>query len=167
MPEWLSSKKTQIANVIKDMEKSAVVQSLSRVQLFVTPMDYSMPVFLVLHSLLELAQTHVHWVSDAIQTSHPLSSPSPALIFASIWVFSNESALRIRWLKSWSFSFKISRSNIYPGLISFRVGWLDLLAVQGILKSFLQHHSSKASILWHPAFLWSNTHIHTWLLGKS
>ena len=60
MPEWISSKKTQIANVIKDMEKSAVVQSLSRVQLFVTPMDYSMPVFLVLHSLLELAQTHVH-----------------------------------------------------------------------------------------------------------
>ena len=73
-------------------------------------------------------------------------------IFSSIRVFSNESALHIRWPKYWSFSFNISPSNEYPGLISFRLDWLDLLAVQGTLKSFLQHHSSKASILWHSAF---------------
>ena len=73
-------------------------------------------------------------------------------IFPSIRVFSNESALRIRWLKYWSFSFSINPSNEYPGLISFRMDWLDLLAVQGTLKSLLQHHSSKASILWHSAF---------------
>ena len=82
MSEWLSSKRPQIANVVKDMEKrgpsySVVVQSLSHVQLFVTPMDYSMPVYPVLHSLLELAQTHVHWVSDVIQPAHALSPTSP------------------------------------------------------------------------------------------
>ena len=74
------------------------------------------------------------------------------LIFPNIRVFSNESAFRIRWPKYWSFSFNISPSNEHPGLISFRIDWLDLLAVQGILKSLLQHHSSKASILWHSAF---------------
>ena len=80
--------------------------------------------------------------------SHPLSSPSPLpSIFPSIRVFSNESALHIRWPKYWSFSFNISPSNEHPGLISFRMDWLDLLAVQGTLKSLLQHHSSKASIL--------------------
>ena len=73
-------------------------------------------------------------------------------IFLSIKVFSNESALRIRWPTYWSFSFSISPSNEYSGLISFRMDWLDLLAVQGTLKSLLQHHSSKASILWHSAF---------------
>ena len=78
-----------------------------------------------------------------------LLSPS---IFPSIWVFSNESALRIRWPKYWSFSFNISPSNEHPGLISFRMDWLDLLAVQGTLKSLLQHHNSKASIIWHSAF---------------
>ena len=101
----------------------------------------------------ESTQTHVHWVSDAIQPSHLLLPllllPS---IFPSIRVFSNESALRIRWPKYWSFSFNISPSNEYPGLISFRMDWLDLLAVQGTLKSLLQHHSSKASILWCSAF---------------
>ena len=93
-------------------------------------------------------QTQVHGVGDAIQPSHPLSSlllmPS---IFPSIRVFSNESALHIRWPKFWSFSFNISPSNEHPGLICFRMDWLDLLAVQGTLKSLLQHHSSKASIL--------------------
>ena len=80
-------------------------------------------------------------------------SPSPLpSIFPSIRVFSNESALRIRWPKYWSFSFNISPANEHPGLISFRMDWLDLLAVQGILKSLLQHHSSKQSILWHSAF---------------
>ena len=105
------------------------------------------------HQLPESTQTHVHWISDAIQPSHPLLSPSPpASIFPSIRVISNESALHIRWPKDWSFSFNISPSNEYPGLISFRMDWLDLLAVQGTLKSLLQHHSSKASILWWSAF---------------
>ena len=96
---------------------------------------------------------YVHRVSDTIQPSHPLSSPSPpAFRFPSIRVFSNESALCIRWPKYWSFSFKISPSNEHSGLISFRMDWLDCLAVQGTLKSLLQHHSSKASILLHSAF---------------
>ena len=116
-------------------------------------MDCSTPGFPVLHYLLEFAQTHVHWVSDAIQPSHPLSSPSPpTFFFPSIRVFSNESALHTRWPKDWSFSFRISSSSEYSGLISFRMDWLDLLAVQWTLKSLLQHHSSKASVLWYSAF---------------
>ena len=105
------------------------------------------------HQLPKSAQTHVHPVSDAIQPSYPPPSPSPpALIFPSIRVFSNESAVHMGWPKYWTFSFNISPSNEYPGLISFRMDWLDLLAVQGTLKSLLQHHSSKASILQHSAF---------------
>ena len=112
-----------------------------------------MPGLPVHHHLPEFTHTHVHWVSDAIQTSHPLSSPSPLpSIFPSIRVFSNESALHIRWPKYWSFSFTISVSNEYSGLISFRTDWFHLLAIQGTLKSLLQHHSSKASILQHSAF---------------
>jgi len=113
------------------------------------PMDCSMPDFPFHHQLPELTQTHVHLVGDAIQSFHPLSSPSPPAfsLFPSIRVFSNESVLHIRWLKYWSFSFIISPSNKYSRLISFRMDWLDLLAVQEILKSLLQHHSSKASIL--------------------
>ena len=92
----------------------------------------------VLHHCPEFAQTHVHWVSDAIQACHPMLSPSPlSSIFPSIGVFSNESVLRIRLPKNWSFSFSISPSNEYSGLISFRMDWLDLLAVQGTLKSLL------------------------------
>ena len=94
----------------------------------------------------DLAQTHVHWVDDAIQPSHPLSPPPLALNLSKIGVFSNESTLHIRWPKYWSFSL----SNEYSGLISFRTGWFDHLAVQGTLKC-LQHHSSKVSILWHSA----------------
>ena len=102
--------------------------------------------------LPELAQTHVHWVSDAIQSSHPLSSVLLlASIFPSIRVFSNESALHIRWPKYWNFSFSISISNEYSGLISFRIDWFDLLAVQGTLKTLVQYHSSKASIFCHSA----------------
>ena len=108
--------------------------------------------FPVLHQLPELTQTHVRCVGDAIQPSHPLSSPSPPALNLSIRVFSNESALRIRWPEYWSFSFSISPSSEHPGLISFRMDWLNLLAVQGTLKSLLQHHSSKASILWCSAF---------------
>ena len=103
--------------------------------------------------LLEFTQIHVHQVGDAIQQSHPLSSPSLlSLIPPRIRVFSNESTLRMRWPKYWSFSFSISPSNEHPGLISFRMDWLDLLAVQGTLKSLLQHHNSKASILQRSAF---------------
>ena len=99
------------------------------------------------------SQTHLHWVGDAIQPSHPLSSPSPPAPSPSgIRVFSNESALRTRWPKYWSFSFSISPSNEHPGLISPRMDWLDLLAAQGAPKSLLQHHSSKAWILQHSAF---------------
>ena len=131
------------------------------VQLFVTPMDCSTPGFPVHHQLLEFTQTHAHRVSDAIQPSHRLSFPSPpASIICSIRSFSNESVLRIRWPKYWRFSFSISPSSEHLGLISFRMDWFDLLAVQGTLKSLLQHHSSKASILWHSASLWSNSHIH-------
>ena len=123
------------------------------------PLNHSMPGLPVYRQLPQSSQTHVHQVGDAIQPSHPLLSPS-LHIFPSIRVFSNESALRIRWPKYWSFSFNISLSNEYPGLISFRMNWLDFLAVQGILKSLLQHHSSKTSVLRCSA-LWSNSHIHT------
>ena len=90
----------------------------------------------------------------------------PPLIFSSIRVFSDESVLCIKWPKYWSFSFNISPSNEHPGLIFFRMDWLDLLAVQGTLKSLLKHHSSKASVLWCSAFFWSNSNIHTWHLEK-
>ena len=112
-----------------------------------------MPGFPVHHQLLELAQIHVHSVHDAIQPSCPLSSPSPpASIFPSIRVFSSKSVLCIRWPKNRYFSFSISPSNEYTGLNSFRMDWLDLLAVQGTLKSLLQYHSSKPSILQRSAF---------------
>ena len=115
-------------------------------------MNRSTPGFPVHHQLPEFTQTHVHRVGDAIQSSHLLSTPSPPAIFPQIWVFSNESALRIRWPKYWNFSFSTSPSSEYSGLISFRMDWLDLLGVQGTLKSLLQHHSSEASILWCSAF---------------
>ena len=106
------------------------------------------PGYPVHQQLPEFTQTHVHWVGDAIQPSHPCC---PLLLLPSIFpsnrVFSNESILCIRWSKYWSFSFSTSPSKEYSGLISFRMDWLDLLAIQGTLKSFLQHRSSKASIL--------------------
>ena len=125
-------------------------------------MNRSTPGLPVHHQLPEFTQTHIHRVSDAIQPSHPLSSPSPsAPIPPSIRVFLNESILSMRWPKYWSFRFSISPSNEHPGLISFKMDWLDLLAVQGTLKSLLQHHSSKASILRHSAFITRNlTFIH-------
>ena len=108
------------------------------------PMDCSTPGFSVLHHLLELVQTNVHQVGDAIQPPHPLSSPHllPPSVFPSIRVFSNQSVLSIRWPKYWSFGFSISPSSEYSGLISFRINWFDLLVVQGTLKSLLQHHTS-------------------------
>ena len=116
-------------------------------------MNRSTPGLPVYHQLPEFTQTHIHRVSDAIQPSHPLSSPSPpAPILPSIRGFSNESTLHMRWPKYWSFSFSIILSKEIPGLISFRTDWVDLLAVQGTLKSLLQHHSSKASVLRCSAF---------------
>ena len=125
-------------------------------------MNRSTPGLPVYHQLPEFTQTHVHRVSDTIQPSHPLSSPFPLILCRplfllpsippSIRVFSNESILHMRWPKYWSFSFSIIPFKEIPGLISFRMDWLDLLAVQGTLKSLLQHHSSKASILWRSAF---------------
>ena len=116
-------------------------------------MNRSTPGLPVHHQLPESTQTHVHQVGDAI---NHLILCRPLLLLPSIppsiRVFSNESVLRIRWTKYWSFSFSISPSNEYSGLISFRMDWLDLLAAQGTLKSLLQHHSSKASILWCLAF---------------
>ena len=118
------------------------------------PMDCSMPGFPVRHYLLELAQAHVHWsgviTSNHLVHCHPLILLSS--VFPSIRVFSNESALPIRWPNYWSFSFSISPSNEYSGLLSFNIDWLDLFPVQGTLKNLLQHHSSKASILQHSAF---------------
>ena len=117
------------------------------------PMNHSTPGLPVHHQLSESTQTHVHQLGDVIQPSHPLSSPSPpALNFPSIRNFSDESAVCIRWPKYWSFSLSISPSSEHPGLISFRMDWLDHTAVQGTLKSLLQHHSSKASILRYSAF---------------
>ena len=101
-----------------------------------------------------LYQTHDHWVSDGIQSSHPLSYYSPpAFNLSQHQGFFNESVLCMRWPKYWSFSFNISPSNEHPGPMSFRMDWLDILVVQGTLKSLLQHHSSKASIFWCSASL--------------
>ena len=112
------------------------------------PMDCSTPGFPIHHQLPEFTHTHVNWVSYAIQPSHALSSPSPPAPNPSQHQgLSNESSVCIRWPKYWSFSFNISPSNEYSGLISFRMDWLHLLAHQGTVKSPLQHHSSKASVL--------------------
>ena len=130
------------------------VQLLSRVRLFVTPWTAACQASLSITnfwSLLKLMPIESVMPSNHLILCHPLLlTPS---IFPSIRVFSKESALRIRWPKCWSFSFKISPFNEYSGLISFRMDWLDLLAVQGTLKSLLQHHSSQASILQHSAVL--------------
>ena len=149
--------------VFSSVQFSSVTQSCPTL---CNPMDCSTPGFSVHHQLPEPIQTHVHQVSDAIQPSHPLSSPSPpVLTLPSIRVFSNELALCIRWPKYWSFSFSISPSHEYSGLISFRMDWLDLLAVQGTLKSLLQHHSSKASILRCSAFFTVQLTQNSWLIS--
>ena len=129
--QWLSS----ILRSIVSVQFSSVTQSCPTL---CDPIERSTPGLPVYHQLPELIQIHVHWVGDAIQTSHPLSSPSPP-------------SLNLAQYHG-SFSFNISPSSEYSGLISFRMDWLDLFAVQGTLKSLLQHHSSKASILWHSAF---------------
>ena len=125
------------------------VQFSSVSQLHLTlcnPMDCSMPGLLVHHQFPEFTQTHVHGVGDAIQPSYPLLSPSPpALNLSQHHGLFHESVFFIRWPNYWRFIFSISPSNEYSGLISFRIDWFDLLAVQGTLKSLLQHNSSKAS----------------------
>ena len=139
-----------IDSKVSSVQFSSVAQSCPTL---CNPVNRSTPGLPVHHQLPEFTQTHIHRVRDAIQPSHPLSSPSPpAPIPPSIRVFSNESTLHMRWPKYWSFSFSISPSNEHPGPISLRMDWLDLLAVQGTLKSLLQHHSSKASILRCSAF---------------
>ena len=143
------------------IEKKKTVSSVTQSRLTLwDPMDCNTPGLPVLHQLPEFTQTHVPWVSDAIQPSHPLSShlllPST---FPSIRLFSSESVLHIRWLKYWTFSLNISLFKEHSGLISFRMGWLDLLVVQGTLKSLLQHNSKSSVLqcsaffivqLWHP-----------------
>ena len=131
-------------------------------------MDCSTPGLPDHHQLPELTQTHVYRVGDAIQPSHPLLSPSPAPIPPSIRVFSNESVLHIRWPKYWNFSFSISPSNEHSGLISFRMDWLDLLAVQGILESsptlrFKSINSLALSFLYGPVL----TSIHSYWRNHS
>ena len=125
------------------------------------PMNHSTPGLPVHHQLPEFTQTRVHRVSDAIQPSPPLLSPSPPAPNPSqIRVFSNESPLHMRWPKYWSFSFSIIPSKEHPGLISFRTDWLDLLAVQGTLKSLLQHVQNHQFFGAQPSSQ-SNSHIHT------
>ena len=137
----------------RSLDQFSSVQSLSCVLLFVTPWTEACQASLSITtswSLLKLMSIELMMPSNHLILCRPLLLPPS--IFPSIRVFSNESVLRIRWPGYWSFSFNISPSNEHPGLVSFGMDWLDLLAVQGTLKSLLQHHSSKASILWHSAF---------------
>ena len=130
------------------------------------PMDCSKPGLPVHHQLSELAQTHIHWVWDAnhLILCHPLFIlPS---IFPGVRVLTNEWVLPISYPKYWSFSFSTSPSIEYSGLISFTIDWFHLLSVQGTLKSLLQHHSSKRQFFSTQISLWSNSHIHTWLVEK-
>ena len=146
--------KTVKSLVPRDLYCLSSVQSLSSVQLFATPWDCSIPGFPVHHQFPELIQTHVHQVSDAIQLSHPLSSPSPPAfnLYPASGSFPMSQLFASDGQSIGSFSFSINPSNEHPRLISFRMDLLDLLAVQGTLKSLLQHHSSKASILMCSAF---------------
>ena len=141
-------------------------QSLSCIQLFATPWTavHQAPLSSTIsQSLLNFMSIESVMLSNHLILCCSLLLPS---IFPSLRVFSNELAFWFRWPNYWSLSFSISPSNEYLGLISFRIDWFDLLAVHGTLKSLLQHHSSKASILGAQPSLWSNSHIHTWLLGK-
>ena len=148
------------------MERSSV-RSLSHIRLFATPWTAARQVSLSLtnsRNLLRLISIESVMPSNHLVLCHPLFVPPS--IFPSIRVFSNESLLRIRWPKYWSFSFSNSPAKEIPGLISFRMDWLDLPAVQGTLKCLLQHHSSKSSILWHSAFLIAQLSIYTWQLEQ-
>ena len=164
-PEYISEENESTS--LKRYMGCNIHQFSSVTQLCLTlcnPMDCSTPGFHVHHQLPELAQTHVHWVSDAIQPSYPLSSPSPPAFHLSQhqglfqWVSSLHQVVNVLQLQHQSFQW-IFRTD------SFRIAWFDLLAVQGTLKSLLQNHSSEVSILQLSA-LWSSSHIHAWLLGK-
>ena len=140
-------------NITNVTYMSSSVQSLSRVLLFATPWTAAHQTSLSItssRSLLKLMSTESVMPSNHLILCHPL--PLPSSMFPIIRVFADESALRIRWPKYWSFSFNISTSDEYSGLVSVRMDWLNLLVVQGTLKSLLQHHNSKASILWHSTF---------------
>ena len=133
------------------MHKMLLLFSCSSYPTLCNPMECSMPGFPVLHSLSEFAQTQVHWVHDTIQPSHPLL---PLLLLPSVFpsnIAFQMSQLCSRWPKYWNFSFNISPSNKSSGLIYFTIDWFHLLAIQGILQSLLQHHTLKASVLWHSA----------------
>ena len=141
-----------LENPFLSIPQFSSVQSLSHVQLCATPWTAAHQASLSItnsQSLLKLMSIESVMPSSHLILCHPLL---PSSIFPSLRVFSNEPVLHIRWPKYWSFSFNISPSNEYSGLISFRMDWLDLLTVQGILKSLLKHHSSKASIVQHSAF---------------
>ena len=157
---WLHSKATHILRVCIDF---VVVQLPSCVWLFVTAAHWAPLSFLISWSLLKFMSIESVMLSNHLILCHPLLLLP--LIFPSNRVFSNESSLWIRWPKYYSFNFSIRLSNEYLGLIFFRTGRFELFAVQGSLKSLLQHHSSKASILQYSDFL-SNSHIHTWPLEK-
>ena len=149
------------------LDSFSSVQSLSSVQLFATPWIAARQASLSITSFW--SSLRLMYIESVMPSNHlilcrPLHLLPP--IPPSIRIFSNESTLRMRWPKYWSFSFNISSSSEHPGLISFRMDWLDLLAVQGTLKSLLQHHSSKPSILQCSASSQSNSHIHTWPLEK-
>ena len=150
-----------ITSATWEAKSRTVVQSLSHVQLFVTPWTAAHQAslsFTISWSLFKLMSIESVMPSNHLILCYLLLLlPS---IFPSNRVFSKEPALHIRWPKYWSFHFSISSSNEYSGLISFRIDWFDLLAVQGTLKSLLQHHSSKASVLWHSVFLWYNSHLY-------
>ena len=152
--------------MVKTVQFSSV-QSLSRVRLC-DPRDCSTPGLPVHHQLPEFTQTLVHWVGDAIQPSHPLLSPSlPALNPSQHQSFPmSQSVLCIRWPKYWSFSLSISSSNAYSGLISFRMDWLDLLVSKGLSRVFSNTTVQKHQFFHDQLSLWSNSHIHTWLLEK-
>ena len=144
-----------------------VIQSLSHFWLSVTQWSAARPGFPVLHCLPDFAQTQVQWVSHAIQPSHPLSPCStPALNLSHHQGFSNELALHIRWAKYWSFNLNISPSSEHSVLISIRVGWIDLV-LQGLCRVFSGTKIQKHQFFGAQPSLWSNFHIHTWLLEKS
>ena len=152
--------------MIKSKFNTTVIVQLLISLTLCKPVNSSTPGFLALHYHPKFGQTHIHWVSDAIQPFHPLSPSSPLALNLSQHQGPNKSALPIRWPKHWNFSFSISTSIDYSWLISFRIDWFDLLAVQGSLKSLLQCDSSKASILQCSVSLWFNSHIRTQLLVK-
>ena len=152
--------------ILQDMWFSSV-QSLSRVQLLATPWTAARQASLPItnsRSLPKLVSIELVMPSNYLILCRPLLLLPP--VFPSIRVFSNESALRVRWPQYWSLSFNNSPSNEHPGLISFRMDWLDLLAIQGTLKSLLQHHSSNESILRHSVFFTVQLSYHTWSLEK-